>query len=660
MEGSLLLLFSVYVPNLRKDGEELMQRISVIQEVIQKTKEKTREALHVYVGGDFNRHSNVWGDREVARHRRDEDWPILQLMVEEELDSLLPRGTVTYSRNDGSYQTTIDLVLASPGLQAAVNMCKILDTEHGGDHRVIETSFQLHWTAKAVRRPRRAYDRANWKEVRKSTSLLPRIQLIQTKQHLDEEAERFVTGVANILEDNIPYTKPHPKGKRWWTPALTAIRSTLSTLRNEETTRRRRGQDCAGVYSQMLTVRREYFSQMAKQKAEHWAESVGDAANVWKANKFTQLEPGSRGVPALRGPGGLVERDEEKADVMLHAFFPPQPDPERRDHDGLRVTHPTVPYKRITDEEVRSAIFRSSPNKAPGSDDIPFLVWQNIWEEAKGNITVLYRASLRLGHLPRTWRNARIIPLRKPGKPDYTVPKAFRPISLLATISKGLEAVVANRLSFMAERHSLLPINHFGARKKRSCEQALNILVERIYAAWRKGQVLTLLTFDVQGAFNGVNNTVLQARLLERRIPEKLGVWIQDFCSDRTATIALDTFESGTLPIAQDSARITPVSHPLYLPQRQSSRTANRRERGCHRIRRRLYSLGHWTRRGRQHSDSPGDYYSKGREVGKGERRCLRTIENRPHSLHIPDKTGRTARPAPPVPRPRRLPERRR
>jgi hypothetical protein len=36
--------------------------------------------------------------------------------VEEELDSILPRGTITYSHNNGSHQTTIDLVLATPGL----------------------------------------------------------------------------------------------------------------------------------------------------------------------------------------------------------------------------------------------------------------------------------------------------------------------------------------------------------------------------------------------------------------------------------------------------------------------------------------------------------------------------------------------------------------
>jgi hypothetical protein len=75
----------------------------------------------------------------------------------------------------------------------------------------------------------------------------------------------------------------------------------------------------------------------------------------------------------------------------------------------------------------------------------------------------------------------KIITLQKPGKLDYTKLKAFRPISLLPTISKGLEVVIAIRLSYITKEYSLLPKNHFGARPKRSAEQALNILVERIY-----------------------------------------------------------------------------------------------------------------------------------------------------------------------------------
>jgi hypothetical protein len=82
-----------------------------------------------------------------------------------------------------------------------------------------------------------------------------------------------------------------------------------------------------------------------------------------------------------------------------------------------------------------------------------------------------------------------------------------------------------------------------------------------MYEAWRNRMVVSLVTFDVQVAFNKVNNVVLQKRLLHRGIPETLGRWFMDFCSNRTATITIDTFESETLPIAQDGI---PQGSPLF------------------------------------------------------------------------------------------------
>jgi hypothetical protein len=73
------------------------------------------------------------------------------------------------------------------------------------------------------------------------------------------------------------------------------------------------------------------------------------------------------------------------------------------------------------------------------------------------------------------------VTLRKLGKGDYTVLKAFCLILLLLIISKGLEAVVIARLLYIVEKYNLLLDNHFGTRPRRSVEQVLNVLVERIY-----------------------------------------------------------------------------------------------------------------------------------------------------------------------------------
>jgi len=184
----------------------------------------------------------------------------------------------------------------------------------------------------------------------------------------------------------------------------------------------------------------------------------------------------------------------------------------------------------------------------------------------KHHILHLFQASLNKGELPSQWRNAQIIPLKKPGKGNYTKAKAWRPISLLPTLDKALEAVVADRLSYVVETHALLPTNHFGARKQRSTEQALMLLQERIYRAWRQRKVLSLISFDVKGAYNGVYKERLLQRLRARRIPSSLCRWVDAFCSDRTATLSVNEYDPEKQGLPQAGLpQGSPLSPILFL-----------------------------------------------------------------------------------------------
>ncbi len=161
-----------------------------------------------------------------------------------------------------------------------------------------------------------------------------------------------------------------------------------------------------------------------------------------------------------------------------------------------------IPWSPLTRKEVESTFFSPKPDKAPGLDTIPFRVWHQLWPVVEEHIFQLYSSSLKLAFLPSSWRVAKIIAIAKPNKKDCKVPNAYRPISLISTISKRLEAVIASQMSYLAETHNLLPQNHFGARKRQSCQQTVDVVIEKIYDAWREGNVLTLITFDVQGAYH--------------------------------------------------------------------------------------------------------------------------------------------------------------
>ncbi len=77
---------------------------------------------------------------------------------------------------------------------------------------------------------------------------------------------------------------------------------------------------------------------------------------------------------------------------------------------------------------------------------------------------------------------------------------------------------MARRLSFYAKRHNLLPDTQFGGRPRRLTEQALLILANAIDRALRQSKVVTLVAFDLKGAFNRVNKDFLDARLEEKGI----------------------------------------------------------------------------------------------------------------------------------------------
>ena len=96
---------------------------------------------------------------------------------------------------------------------------------------------------------------------------------------------------------------------------------------------------------------------------------------------------------------------------------------------------------RLTLEEVERRVFEAQSWKAPGEDGLPAVVWKEVWPAVKDRVLVLFQTSLDEGQLPSQWRNAKIIPLKKPGKGDYTIAKAWRPISLLSTLGKALESV---------------------------------------------------------------------------------------------------------------------------------------------------------------------------------------------------------------------------
>src|SRR5437588_7938748 len=107
-------------------------------------------------------------------------------------------------------------------------------------------------------------------------------------------------------------------------------------------------------------------------------------------------------------------------------------------------------------KEMRDVIISSSSSKVPGPDGLGFECAKVAYQAMPDYFHSLYEVLLRYRYHPKAWREATIVIIKKAGKPNYWIPKAYRPISLLNFFGKIAEKVMATRLTFMAEEHHLL------------------------------------------------------------------------------------------------------------------------------------------------------------------------------------------------------------
>ena len=94
--------------------------------------------------------------------------------------------------------------------------------------------------------------------------------------------------------------------------------------------------------------------------------------------------------------------------------------------------------------------------KSPGID----LITQEIIIRAYSTIPdiffIVFSLLINSGYYPKVWKQATGFILKKPKKPDYTILKAYRVISLLNCLGKVSERILARRLSYLAKTTYLL------------------------------------------------------------------------------------------------------------------------------------------------------------------------------------------------------------
>jgi ribonuclease HI len=566
-----ILVFSVYIPPVpmhNPDGTSAETTLSAIHHTIQENTQNNRRPTCLILSGDFNRHHPAWGNNNIQPRFVEEAGELINFFHEHGLQGCLPRGVSTYwSLSHPGRRSTIDQTVTDKS--ELLLKCHLYHDNYGSDHRATysEWSLQIHRTNNKP--PRKAYDRADWGKIGNEVISLMRKQTEMHSTHaLDMAVENLTKSTAIAVDRYTPDQRPSPYAKRWFTADLKEQQNKVNRLRRRWQARcaeaGRNDPYSMALFQDMRQSRRAWTRTIEEAKASHWKQFLDEAGEgkLWKAASYMKPREAWGCVPTLRVGDREVTDNPEKAQAFMDAFFPSMAPAE---DEQLPRPPAEIPWQPISEIEIYRSLSTAKPSTAPGEDGLPMLVWKRLWDYLGSIITKIFTVSIELGYHPQRWRCAQIVVLRKPGKPDYSQPGAYRPISLLNTLGKLLEAVVARRLSFYAEHYGLLPDTQFGGRPGRTTEQALLVLANAIDKAWYKQKVVTLVAFDLKGAFNGVNQTSLDARLQSKGIPLVARRWIASFMTGRQASIRFDDYQTEIAPLDNAGlAQGSPLSPILF------------------------------------------------------------------------------------------------
>ena len=532
--------------------------------------------------GDFNRHHPLWDDPNhthlFTSANLDSAALLINLLGAHDMEMALPASTPTIETFRTGSLSRPDNVFCSPSLSSRFIKC---DTKP--EHRPACTDhFPIigvidHQPERSDLPPRRNWRAVEWDSFRKA--LQANLDAMGPAREIRDAQDfhlvfNLLTGaIQSAADQHVPSLKLSPYTKRWWSPELTALRKKKCHLKAKSY--RLRAQLLHPVHEEARHAASEYASKIECAKKKHWEDWLErvDTENVWTAHKYingTPTDGGITRIPTLKttanGTPRELDNNEDKSKLLYETFFPPPPTDPLADHP-TEYPPPVCEFIPITDQQIIRAIRRLSPFKAPGPNGICNVVFIKCADMLVQWMGHLFRATFTFHVFPDEWLTSKTVVIRKPGRPDYSAPKAYRPIALLDTMSKILSSCVTETLVWIAMSHNLLPSTHFGGLPGRSTTDSLHLLTKFVHDAWAhpSDRYVSLFFLDVKAAFPSVVPELLFHNMRKRGIPTQYIEWYRMRLTGRKTTLCFDDYISSLFDIFSGIDQGCPISPIGFL-----------------------------------------------------------------------------------------------
>ncbi|RVE40858.1 hypothetical protein evm_014493 [Chilo suppressalis] len=317
---------------------------------------------------------------------------------------------------------------------------------------------------------------------------------------IDTHVNNITSTLTVCYEQSCPLLQQRTtsKGKHnWWGPELDKLRRRVRKMFN-----RAKNTRLEYDWSRYKEAQSRYKKRIRFRKAECWkrfCSDIQDNNHAARVRKILSSDP-ERNLGFLKKADNTFHKtDAETCELLMQTHFPA----------GL------------------DGIF-------PG-----LLQWCE--ESILEHLLRIYTGCLAYRYIPTKWREVKVIFIPKPGKSDYTQPKAFRPISLTSFLLKVLERMCDRYLRDNALKRVPLHANQHAYSMGKSTESALHSVVRQIERGLSPKQSTLGVFIDIEGAFDKTNFTSISQALVRHGVDPTTAGWINNMLKYRAIQVTVNT-----------------------------------------------------------------------------------------------------------------------
>lgn len=229
----------------------------------------------------------------------------------------------------------------------------------------------------------------------------------------------------------------------------------------------------------------------------------------------------------------VFDTETEVTKALLNEHFKVNQIPDRIHEfipEGLGVSE--FSGSPITYRELRYAVQNQHINKAPGYDDLDPLVIKNLCKSFPALMLNLFNRCMLLGYFPTSWKKGIVVFFRKKNK-NPRLPRSYRPITLLPVMGKIFERIIKTRILITLEKTDFLNNHQHGFREGRSTLTALVSLKKIVQNILFSNKYCSLISLDIEGAFDAMSWDVLSERIDALPIEDNLKSLLKSYISKR-------------------------------------------------------------------------------------------------------------------------------